>query len=94
MIALLVIYTCGNGVLMCAEMDEQSSVRTRLAAHEYPRHVEFLDALPMTTTGKIQYNLDLLKLYLRRLTSVQLRKPSKTSVSAGSGEAHLANTDM
>jgi acetyl-CoA synthetase len=28
-------------------------VRTRLAAHEYPREVEFLDALPMTTTGKV-----------------------------------------
>ncbi|MEQ9814098.1 MAG: acyl-CoA synthetase [Azospirillaceae bacterium] len=28
-------------------------VRTRLAAHEYPRLVEFRDALPMTATGKI-----------------------------------------
>ena len=28
-------------------------VKTRLAAHEYPREVEFLDALPMTATGKI-----------------------------------------
>jgi len=28
-------------------------VRTRLAAHEYPRVVRFVDALPMTTTGKI-----------------------------------------
>ncbi|MBL8673499.1 MAG: AMP-binding protein, partial [Rhodospirillales bacterium] len=28
-------------------------VKTRLAAHEYPREVEFLDALPLTTTGKI-----------------------------------------
>lgn len=32
----------------------QDWVRTRLAAHEYPRLVEFVDALPMTTTGKIQ----------------------------------------
>ncbi len=31
----------------------QAHVRTRLAAHLYPRQVEFLDALPMTTTGKI-----------------------------------------
>jgi acetyl-CoA synthetase len=31
----------------------QDWVRTRLAAHEYPREVEFLDALPMTATGKI-----------------------------------------
>jgi acetyl-CoA synthetase len=31
----------------------QEFVKTRLAAHEYPRLVEFIDALPMTTTGKI-----------------------------------------
>ncbi len=31
----------------------QTHVKTRLAAHEYPRIVEFVDALPMTTTGKI-----------------------------------------
>lgn len=28
-------------------------VRTRLAAHEYPREVEFIDELPLTATGKI-----------------------------------------
>ncbi len=28
-------------------------VRERLSAHEYPREVEFVDALPLTTTGKI-----------------------------------------
>jgi acetyl-CoA synthetase len=28
-------------------------VKSRLAAHEYPREVAFLDALPLTTTGKI-----------------------------------------
>lgn len=31
----------------------QAFVRTRLAAHEYPRHVAFVDELPMTATGKI-----------------------------------------
>ncbi len=34
--------------------DIQNWVRTRLAAHEYPRLVEFVAELPMTTTGKIQ----------------------------------------
>jgi len=29
------------------------SVRTRLARHEYPRAIEFVEKLPMTTTGKI-----------------------------------------
>ena len=28
-------------------------VKTHLAAHEYPREVAFLEALPMTTTGKV-----------------------------------------
>ncbi len=31
----------------------QDHVKTRVAAHEYPRRVYFVDALPMTTTGKI-----------------------------------------
>ncbi len=31
----------------------QDHVKTRLAAHEYPREVAFIDALPMTATGKI-----------------------------------------
>ena len=34
-------------------VDIQNHVRQRLAAHEYPRIVEFVDALPMTATGKI-----------------------------------------
>src|SRR3954470_10551368 len=32
----------------------QSHVRARLAPYEYPREIEFIDALPMTTTGKVQ----------------------------------------
>ncbi len=35
------------------ERDIQDFVRRRLAAHEYPRLIEFRDTLPMTTTGKI-----------------------------------------
>ncbi|EJN02672.1 acyl-CoA synthetase [Herbaspirillum sp. YR522] len=31
----------------------QQHVRTRLAAHEYPREVYFVEELPMTTTGKV-----------------------------------------
>ncbi len=33
--------------------DIQAYVKTRLSGHEYPRAIEFLDALPMTITGKI-----------------------------------------
>ena len=32
----------------------QQSVKSRLAAHEYPRLIEFIDELPMTTTGKVR----------------------------------------
>ena len=28
-------------------------VKTRLSAHEYPREIEFVDSLPLTTTGKV-----------------------------------------
>ncbi|MGZ2744438.1 acyl-CoA synthetase [Burkholderia stagnalis] len=31
----------------------QAHVKTRLAAHEYPRAIAFVDGLPMTATGKI-----------------------------------------
>jgi acetyl-CoA synthetase len=32
----------------------QQHVRGKLAPYEYPKEIEFLDALPMTTTGKVQ----------------------------------------
>ena len=32
----------------------QQHVRGRLAPYEYPKEIEFVDALPMTTTGKVQ----------------------------------------
>ncbi len=35
----------------------QDFVKTRLAAHEYPRIVEFRDSLPLTATGKIMRRL-------------------------------------
>lgn len=41
--------------------DLAAHVKTRLAAHEYPREVEFVAELPLTTTGKI------LRRELRRL---------------------------
>jgi acetyl-CoA synthetase len=32
----------------------QAHVRGKLAPYEYPKDIEFIDALPMTTTGKVQ----------------------------------------
>jgi acetyl-CoA synthetase len=36
------------------EEDIQRHVRRFLAPYEYPKEIEFIDALPMTTTGKVQ----------------------------------------
>ena len=43
------------GIDRCDALAEniKSFVRTRLAAHEYPREIVFRDALPLTATGKI-----------------------------------------
>ena len=32
----------------------QQHVRGQLAPYEYPKQIELIDALPMTTTGKVQ----------------------------------------
>jgi acetyl-CoA synthetase len=39
-----------NDALAC---EIQDFVKVKLAAHEYPRFVEFVDSLPMTATGKV-----------------------------------------
>jgi acetyl-CoA synthetase len=53
----------------------QNHVRTRLAAHEYPRRIEYVDELPLTTTGKI----------IRRVIRERLaRAPSPARDAAGS----------
>jgi acetyl-CoA synthetase len=45
---------CGSDALI-AEL--QDHVRGKLAPYEYPKEIEFIDALPMTTTGKVQRNV-------------------------------------
>ena len=40
------------GDALVAEL--QQHVRGKLAPYEYPKEIEFIDALPMTTTGKVQ----------------------------------------
>ncbi|MEM5470461.1 AMP-binding protein [Hoeflea sp. AS60] len=43
------------GITPDAELTEsvREWVKTRLSAHEYPREIEFVDSLPLTTTGKV-----------------------------------------
>jgi acetyl-CoA synthetase len=43
-------HVAGDGLV--AEL--QQHVRGKLAPYEYPKEIEFIDALPMTTTGKVQ----------------------------------------
>ncbi len=35
------------------ETDIRNWVKTRLSMHEYPREIEFIDSLPLTTSGKV-----------------------------------------
>lgn len=48
-----VVLTPGHSPSAALVADIQGFVRERLAAHEYPREIEFRTELPMTTTGKI-----------------------------------------
>jgi acetyl-CoA synthetase len=50
------------------ESEIKSFVKKRLAAHEYPREIEFVDELPMTATGKIKRK-DLKQMELERKSS-------------------------
>jgi acetyl-CoA synthetase len=47
------------------ETEIKDFVKQRLAAHEYPREIEFVNELPMTATGKIMRK-DLKKLEVKR----------------------------
>ena len=48
----------------------QLHVKGKLAPYEYPKEIEFIDALPMTTTGKVQRRV------LRLLEEERARAPS------------------
>lgn len=48
-----VVLKCGHEAGDALKDELREWVKRRLAAHEYPREVEFVDDLPMTTTGKV-----------------------------------------
>src|SRR5437667_302555 len=62
--AFVQLHPGGSGTAELAR-DLQAWVRTRLSAHEYPREIEFIEALPVTTTGKVR-RADLRMLERRR----------------------------
>ena len=49
-----VVLAAGQAPSPVLEEDLQRHVRKFLAPYEYPKEIEFIDALPMTTTGKVQ----------------------------------------
>ncbi len=49
-----VVLAAGVAPSKAVEEDIQRHVRTFLAPYEYPKEIEFIEALPMTTTGKVQ----------------------------------------
>jgi len=49
-----IVLAAGNDPSATLEEDIRSHVRKFLAPYEYPKEIEFIDALPMTTTGKVQ----------------------------------------
>jgi acetyl-CoA synthetase len=49
-----IVLTPGYAPSKNLEVEIQEHVRGKLAPYEYPKEIEFIDALPMTTTGKVQ----------------------------------------
>ncbi len=49
-----IVLTRGHTASDALTMELQEHVRGKLAPYEYPKEIEFIDALPMTTTGKVQ----------------------------------------
>ena len=49
-----IVLAAGHAASPALEADIAQHVRQHLAPYEYPKEIEFIDALPMTTTGKVQ----------------------------------------
>lgn len=61
--------------------DLQQHVRGRLAPYEYPKEIEFIAALPMTTTGKVQRRVLRLQEEARAVGGVSAHSPRPASES-------------
>jgi acetyl-CoA synthetase len=68
-----IVLTPGHAPSAALEDEIRNHVRGRLAPYEYPKEIEFIDALPMTTTGKVQ----------RRV--LRLREAERVKKAAGEG---------
>lgn len=54
LIKAFIVLARGHAAGEDLKRDIQNAVKTQLAAYEYPREIEFIDELPMTTTGKVR----------------------------------------
>ena len=54
LVKAFVVLAPGHAPSRQLEQELQAHVRGKLAPYEYPKEIEFIDALPMTTTGKVQ----------------------------------------
>ncbi len=55
-VKVFITLNSGYAASTALEEDIRSFVKRRLSPHEYPREIEFVDALPVTSTGKIKRN--------------------------------------
>ena len=55
----------------------QAHVKGLLAPYEYPKEIEYIDALPMTTTGKVQRRILRLQEEARAQDAAQARTPPR-----------------
>ncbi|HET7772737.1 MAG TPA: AMP-binding protein [Burkholderiaceae bacterium] len=67
-------------------MELQKLVRGRLAPYEYPKEIEFIAQLPMTTTGKVQRRV------LRDLEAERARKEAQQLAQAAAAEQRAGKT--
>jgi acetyl-CoA synthetase len=54
LVKAFVVVAPGHVASAALATELQAHVRGKLAPYEYPKEIEFIDALPMTTTGKVQ----------------------------------------
>jgi len=57
LVKAFVVLAPGHSASEALVAELQQHVRRYLAPYEVPKIVEFIDALPMTTTGKVQRRL-------------------------------------
>jgi acetyl-CoA synthetase len=80
LVKAFVVLTEGTRPSAELAMELQKLVRGRLAPYEYPKEIEFIAQLPMTTTGKVQRRV------LRDLEAERARKEAQQLAQAAAAE--------